>query len=985
MFLKHLEHLFFITFLKVFFSKRKSVFITTLAVFCLIMGLGLFPQPTQAAIIAQINFQAPATIPPAGYVRDFGEPYGVRALANQAGTYGWVVPGTTTPLNLSVGGATPGNGRDRGAPAQVELATLMHMQYTGANGTAAEGAWEYQIPNGDYTVTVNVGDSTAIDSVHVLTVENVPAITGFIPTVGTPFANVQVTVRVTDGRLTIDPRGGVNTKINYAIIEDAIPRPAVQGVNPVFQATGVPINSSITAEPLYLPNFPMAAVDDLTVIPNNVYLYPSAGDPIADRVPVSSVNTTGGGDAITLVPNGLLLPFTNYTFVITNGVQDLSGAQFLPFTSTFTTGGAVPPVTGISFTQVPLAGVTVGEGYASVEIGPDGRLYATTHNGLLYHWDINPTDGTLSNQTAVNVLGARIAIGLAFDPASTATNPILWVSHNSLPFDDQPVFSGTVSRLVGTNVGTGLENWISTDYITHLPRSSGDHLTNSLRFGTDGALYLLQGGLSAMGEATPLSWGNRPETVLSAALLRVDTGVLIAGGAIDVRSGVTDGDGVNGLNIVTNYGLGELTPNGLYDPQAPGAPLTIYASGIRNAYDMVWHSNGRLYVPANGSAGGYLDGGGTGVIPNTPPVPGNVTACQNRIDGLNWVGPQVVLNHNRPDTQSDLLFNVVQGGYYGHPSPVRCEWIMNGANPTGAVDVAQYGNHYPVGTLPDPNWRGIAFDFDLNKSANGAIEYRNASAFCGTIQGRLMVVRYSQNDDIIMLTPDNITGNIVGSQELISGFTGFNNPLDLIEDTTTGNIYIIQYGNQGANSTITLLRPDPVNCTIPNQVFTSSDPFITKIAEPPFAIAGEAVTFTFYVRNPSVATITNVIAVDPIPPAVEVISATADIGTATINGQDVTFSINQLVPGEVATIIIQTRVRDNNTEPIIINEACMRADNINPQRCDTATVLSVAELPSTGATPLWATILKTLLMGLATIGVGIAVYTLRRKQNTITQ
>ena len=29
-----------------------------------------------------------------------------------------------------------------------------------------------------------------------------------------------------------------------------------------------------------------------------------------------------------------------------------------------------------------------------------------------------------------------------------------------------------------------------------------------------------------------------------------------------------------------------------YNPFAPGAPLTIYATGVRNAYDLVWHSNG---------------------------------------------------------------------------------------------------------------------------------------------------------------------------------------------------------------------------------------------------------------------------------------------------------------------------------------------------------------------------------------------------------
>ena len=36
---------------------------------------------------------------------------------------------------------------------------------------------------------------------------------------------------------------------------------------------------------------------------------------------------------------------------------------------------------------------------------------------------------------------------------------------------------------------------------------------------------------------------------------------------------------------------------GTYDPYAAGAPLTLYATGVRNAFDLVWHSNGHLYAP----------------------------------------------------------------------------------------------------------------------------------------------------------------------------------------------------------------------------------------------------------------------------------------------------------------------------------------------------------------------------------------------------
>jgi len=51
------------------------------------------------------------------------------------------------------------------------------------------------------------------------------------------------------------------------------------------------------------------------------------------------------------------------------------------------------------------------------------------------------------------------------------------------------------------------------------------------------------------------------------------------------------------------------TPDGggSYDPFADGAPLTLYATGVRVGYDMLWHSNGRLYTAVNGSAAGSLD------------------------------------------------------------------------------------------------------------------------------------------------------------------------------------------------------------------------------------------------------------------------------------------------------------------------------------------------------------------------------------------
>ncbi|MEO6437384.1 MAG: fibronectin type III domain-containing protein, partial [Tepidisphaeraceae bacterium] len=150
--------------------------------------------------------------------------------------------------------------------------------------------------------------------------------------------------------------------------------------------------------------------------------------------------------------------------------------------------------------------------------------------------------------------------------------------------------------------------------------------------------------------------------------------------------------------------------------------------------------------------------------------------------------------------QNDYLYNVVQGGYYGHPNPSRYEYVLNGGNPTSSTDPEQVTS-YPVGTLPDRNYRGAAFDFGGKRSPNGVIEYKS-NAFGGALAGKLLVVRYSGGDDIIILTPD-ANGNIVASQTGAPGMTAFNNPLDLIEDTLNGNLYVAELGG----SQITLLRP----------------------------------------------------------------------------------------------------------------------------------------------------------------------------------
>jgi hypothetical protein len=98
------------------------------------------------------------------------------------------------------------------------------------------------------------------------------------------------------------------------------------------------------------------------------------------------------------------------------------------------------------------------------------------------------------------------------------------------------------------------------------------------------------------------------------------------------------------------------------------------------------------------------------------------------------------------------------------------------------------------------------------------------------LTGALLVTRYSGGDDLVVLYPDGVIGDIAASFEDVNDFEGFNNPLDVVEDLTTGNLYVSEYGA----SRISLLRAvdpmaaqtrvDPAELIFSAVVNTTSDP-----------------------------------------------------------------------------------------------------------------------------------------------------------------
>jgi hypothetical protein len=151
-----------------------------------------------------------------------------------------------------------------------------------------------------------------------------------------------------------------------------------------------------------------------------------------------------------------------------------------------------------------------------------------------------------------------------------------------------------------------------------------------------------------------------------------------------------------------------------------------------------------------------------------------------------------------PVAEDDYFYRIIPNKYYGHPNPSRCEWVLNGGNPTSGTDHNQV-TAYPVGVQPDRNYAGYTFNFGAHYSPNGMIEWKASSV--PSLMGKILVIRYSGGDDIIVLTVDPVTKGISDSQTGITGFGGFVAPLDITHNVNNGDIYVTEHD--------TVTSPDP--------------------------------------------------------------------------------------------------------------------------------------------------------------------------------
>ena len=434
-----------------------------------------------------------------------------------------------------------------------------------------------------------------------------------------------------------------------------------------------------------------SATTTVTVLP--------VGYPVVSSLNPSSGFVTGG---IQVTINGYGFNFTAEETVVHFGAYNLTGTAKISVVNATTINVLSIPATAVGVpvsvtvstpistsnagTYTYINGVaidwTVGNLFTlsvptTLAFGPDAKLYVGTSDGKIAKLTLSGNnaviESVISSVVNSNEGGVRTILGLTFDPMETySVNPSVYVSHSKTFHGESKSSSGqAINGKVSLVSGANLDS--IRDIITGLPVSDHDHAVNGLEFGDDGELYIVIGGNTNGGVPGPLSGSQlQKESVLSSA-------ALVAYLSDSRFNGSLTYDAPDNGNL------------------NPGASVEVFAAGLRNPFDIVLHSNKKLYATDNG--------------PNLK-YGGMSTSCTEGIPDIE---------------QPDKLHLLVRGGYYGHANRKR-----------GEVDPRQCVWHSALEATSANHTAPLAI---LTSSSDGIVEFQS-DHFGKQMRGNLIVAMF---------------------------------------------------------------------------------------------------------------------------------------------------------------------------------------------------------------------------------------------------
>jgi hypothetical protein len=360
-----------------------------------------------------------------------------------------------------------------------------------------------------------------------------------------------------------------------------------------------------------------------------------------------------------------------------------------PFPFNYSPTGPIP----IRFNLLNSAAAVVSNA-TSAAWGPDGKLYVVSLEGAIHVITYDGDYGVVSNEfkTGVSNLTNHDSLGVVFNPYDVydpqdPSSVKIYVAHGEHfqngggSFTGPSDFTGQVTVLSGPDFDNPVP------LVTGLPLSNHDHGLNGMFVDDNGDILLCSGSNTNAGIKWPLS-GDVPESPLSAALLRICTSRPNFNGVVQYEDSVT----------------GALVADQVYGEQidvVSGVDVEVFAPGLRNALDLVLHSNGYLYATDNG--------------PNNNFGPASLSMTTQG-------------GYPHPTT-GDALYLVEPGRYYGLPNRARGRYDERQAVYRSNADPA----------IPHLHAAPLT---PLNASSNGIDEYR-ATAFNSGMRGDLVAMKWN--------------------------------------------------------------------------------------------------------------------------------------------------------------------------------------------------------------------------------------------------
>lgn len=227
----------------------------------------------------------------------------------------------------------------------------------------------------------------------------------------------------------------------------------------------------------------------------------------------------------------------------------------------------------------------IASGLTSIAYGPDGRYYIGSLEGVVHVISVSLSHQVTSQCTSPRLGQDRNILGVAFNPASTKTTLYASTSilfNNAVKFFPRSRSWHNGEVIAFEKSGSCIRK--TRTVISGLPVSDLDHGVNQIIFDNTGNMLVTVGSTSNQGVSKEdgSDLGTIPDSPFSGSMI---------------------------IAPIMKPGFnGRIKYNQYNNPQTANkvsGDVSVYASGLRNSFGAVVHSNGNIYATSNGGNKAY--------------------------------------------------------------------------------------------------------------------------------------------------------------------------------------------------------------------------------------------------------------------------------------------------------------------------------------------------------------------------------------------